>query len=101
MATTVPRSSAKSIEKRLFPSSCVRNKLRRQSLYKAERSQRSKDRKQRRERRKKEREQLGDKVGSTGTDSNTFPKRRLVSVDSVVDDPLPISLPRVNDLDKV
>ena len=58
----LPRGSAKAIEMRLFPSSCVRNKVRRQTLYKAERLQRNKERRTRREKRRKEREQLGDKV---------------------------------------
>ena len=58
----LPRGSAKAVEMRLFPSSCVRNKVRRQTLYKAERLQRNKERRARRERRRKEREQLGDKV---------------------------------------
>lgn len=61
-AGSVSRSSARSIEKRLFPSSAVRNKVRRQTLFKAEKIQRNKDRRLRREKRKKEREQLGDKV---------------------------------------
>ena len=59
---SAPRSSAKAVERRLFPSSTVRNKVRRQTLYKAERLQRNKERRLRREKKKKEREQLGDKV---------------------------------------
>ena len=79
MSTTEgpPRSSVKAIEKKLFPSSAVRNKVRRQTLYKAERIQRNKERRQRREKRKKEREQLGEKVtvlSSTAIINNYYEK---------------------------
>jgi len=60
--SSTPRSSAKATAQRIFVSSAVRNKLRRQSLYQRERQQRTRERKARREQRKREREQLGDKV---------------------------------------
>ena len=60
--TEGPRSSAKTTAERLFHSSLIRNKIRRQQAYQQERQQRNKEKRARREQRRREREQLGDKV---------------------------------------
>lgn len=57
-----PRSSAKATVERLFRSSAIRNKLRRQAVFEQERAQRSREKRERREQRRREREELGDEV---------------------------------------
>ena len=61
-ATEPPRSSARATVQRIFPSSRMRNKLRRQLAWEREKQQKMKEKRARREQRRKEREQLGDKV---------------------------------------
>ncbi len=58
-----PRSSAKATVDRLFRSSSIRNKLRRQAVFQQEKAQKIREKRERRQQRKKEREELGDEVG--------------------------------------
>ena len=70
-----PRSSAKTTAQRLFHSSLIRNKIRRQLAYQQEKQERLKDKRARREQRQREREQLGDEVSRKYISIVTVPWR--------------------------